>query len=283
VISLQNALYFRWAWHGGRDPGPATPGFNPRGNTRARAVFDELANQFTGLAIEPDDFTFTPDRQFITGVRVGGAPNPQVSEHFAYTAYSAHFPPNLLAVRLARMVQLLRHRCKKGVAVDALLEDGQGAWLKASPHNAANLKAVVTSATAMRDDGLFTFLMTSGDRVQVSVSGVLYDAAGTYITGRHADVPDPLLTHDLRFLAFNPLIAPFRLHRNLPQVMSRCMQAVSMTLTPRSITDNGDTLVINGGGRGVAVLSEAQVHAAFGTIARATYNASNDTVSLSMS
>lgn len=281
ILCLQNALYFPWAWNRGLDPTPATPGFNPRANTRARAVFDELSGLFAGLGVEPDEFTFTTDRKFITGAAPGVA-NPQVSEHFPLTAYSAHFPPNLLSIRLARMVQLLRHRSNKAMGIDALTESGQGAFVTATPHSTANINAIETSANNMRDDGLFTYVRRDGNRIEVSVSGVVYDAAGTYITGRHADVPNPQLAPNLPYSAFEPLARPMRLHRNLPHVMSRCMEAAQMTLTPQSIEDTGDTLVFNGATRTAEALAEAEIHAAFGTIARASRGPLANTVVLSM-
>ncbi len=281
ILCLQNALYFPWAWHGGTDATAKAPGFNPRANRRARACFDELAGQFGGLTIKPDDFTFTPNRQYITGLRPGGDANPQVSEHFAYTAYSAFFPNDFISIRLARMVQLLRHRCNKGFTIDGLLEDGQGAWLKAAPNKPANLTAIHASAREMFDDALFTFMIKKDDRIQVSVSGVGYDPAGEYITSRHPDVPNPMLKHDLPYSAFQSLIKPFRLHRHLPLVMSSCMKDVQMSLTPKAIEDFGDTLVINAGTRGNDIVRSAEFSVALGTIARVTRD-KNGAVVLSM-
>lgn len=273
TLCLQNGLYFPWAWNRGVDAVAGTPGFNPRANTRAKAVFDELAGLFTGLSITQDDFTFTPDRKFITGVRAGAAPNPQVSEHFALTAYSSHFPPNFLSIRLARMVQLLRHRCKKGIGIDSLLEDGQGAFLTAAPHSTGNINAIETFANAMRDDGLFTYVRRDDKRLQVSVSGVGFDTAGEYITSRHPDVPNPMITSDLPYSAFERLANPMRLHRDLPLVMSRCMQAISLTLTPKAIQSSGDVLIISPAGRASEIVREAQFQVALGYISDARIDA----------
>lgn len=282
VLSIQNAIYYPWAWNGGVDAGPSTPGFNAKARVRARAIFDELAGNIGSVAIQQDDFTFSADRKFITGLRTGGPANPQVSHHLKWTDYAAHMSASPLCIKLARMVQLLRHRCNKGIAIDGLLESGQGAWLKASPHSAKNATAIETSMGNMFDDGLFTFAIRSGDRFQVSVSGVGYDTKGEYITSRHPDVPNPLLAPNLPWSAFQGLINPFRLHRNLPFVMSRCMEHVKTSLTPRAIEDIGDTLVINGAGKGPAIVAHAQVHVALDTIKRAVFNATNGSVTLSM-
>ena len=261
VLCVQNGMHLPWAWAGGADADEGTPGWTQEGHDRARETFDAIAGRISGAPTEPDDFTFSDrTRRFITGVRAGVA-DERLSTHFRWSDYGS---PPILGVRLARMVQLLRHRSDRGIQVVSLGEHGQSAVLRASPHSRAAIDAMERAGMKMVEEALLTSMSRDGDTLRVSVSGLEYD--GEYLVGVHEEVADAMVTPTLAYSRLARAIRPMRVRTRLVEVFEELEVSMGVAFALVGARDGGDTLVFTTPGRARDALASSRQRVLDGTL-----------------